>query len=148
MTVSKDRIMRAALELLGPAPTELGFHRFLFWRHLSFPPRFCRFLAFPGFLVQEKSCNPQEPYLEPIRRYVNTACFFLPFHPCENCDSMEQSTTYTREETDRGQFRAATRDLQGTLPSRIVSPCAVNSRHLRVDRARFPQRGCTLLGVC
>ena len=55
------------------------------------PTAFLQISRFPGFLVQEKSCNPRA-LPRPIRRYVNTACFFLPFHPCENCDSMEQST--------------------------------------------------------
>ena len=66
----------SSLPLLAPSPI---------------PTAFLQISRFPGFLVQEKSCNPRA-LPRPIWRYVNTACFFLPFHSCENCDSMEQST--------------------------------------------------------
>ena len=146
MAVSKDRIMRVALESLGPAQRNSIIIASSFGAishsHRVFADFSLSRLSRPGEILQSPS--PTSTYPE-IREY----CVLLPSIPSvRKLRFYGTVDTYTREETDRGKFRAATRDLQGTLPSRIVSPCAVNSRHLRVDRARFLQRGCTLLGVC
>lgn len=55
------------------------------------PTAFSQFSRFSGLLVQEKSCNPRA-LSRSIWRSESTAWFFRPFHPCQNYDSMEQST--------------------------------------------------------
>lgn len=69
----------------------LDFRRFLFWRHLFFPPRFHSFLAFQAFSSRRNPVIP-ELYLDLSGEVKVLRGFFRPFHPCQNYDSMEQST--------------------------------------------------------